>query len=60
MTIKVNEEKLKNGLLEFETKFTIINQKKSFAFVSIPFKSIKVLSWNKETKLKIIIEELKE
>ena len=60
MAIKVNEDKLKENLLEYESQFTIINEKKSFAFISIPFKQLKKLNWNKQTKLKILIQELKE
>lgn len=59
MVIKVNEELIKDNILEFETSFTIINEQKSFAFISTPYKQIKKLGWNKQTRLKITIKELK-
>jgi hypothetical protein len=49
-----------NNIIEFITTFTTINEKKSFAFISIPFQAVKKAKFNKQTKLKITLEEIKE
>lgn len=60
MVIKVNEEKLKEEILEFETTFNNFNEKKSYILVAVPYKQTRALGWNKQTKLKILIESIKE
>lgn len=60
MAIKVNEEKLKDRVLEFETTFNNYNEKKSYILLAVPYKQTRALGWTKQTKLKIEIQETKE
>lgn len=60
MVKKVNELLLKDNILEFETCFNNYNEKKSYALILVPYKQTKALGWTKETKLHIIINEVKE
>lgn len=60
MVIKVNEEKLKDEILEFETTFNNFNEKKSYILVAVPYKQTRALGWTKQTKLQITIKEIKE
>lgn len=60
MAIKVNEDKLKDRILEFETTFNNYNEKKSYILLAVPYKQTRALGWTKQTKLNIIISESKE
>lgn len=60
MVIKVNEELLKDNILEFETSFNNYNEKKSYALILVPYKQTKAFGWTKETKLHITITQIKE
>lgn len=61
MTKKYNEKKLlEEGVLEFQSDLYRLDNKKSQAWLNIPFPAVKKAKWEKETMLDVTIKKSKE
>jgi hypothetical protein len=57
MSKKYDKEKLENeGILEFESEIYRLDEKKSQAWLSLPFPALRKANWKKDDTYKITIE----